>query len=190
MSTKQWREKNKEKIGEYRRNWYKTNSGEKERLRLSVAKRRADSVGWFNEYKETLKCEICGESHSACLEFHHTNPENKGDEISNMVSRVARKELILAEIAKCQVLCSNCHRKLHWDAKKDGRPIENVTQVTKRPPKEVLQKLLWEIPTTKIAEQYGVSDAAVGKWARFYDLTKPKRGYWSKGCGRGVLEAR
>ena len=48
------------------------------------------------------------------------------------------------------------------------------------PTKEELEKLLWEIPTIKIAEQFGVSDSAVGKWAKTYSLKKPPRGYWAK----------
>lgn len=49
-----------------------------------------------------------------------------------------------------------------------------------RPTAEELQKLLWEIPTTKIAETYGVSDVAVAKWANSYKIDKPPRGYWAK----------
>jgi Zn finger protein HypA/HybF involved in hydrogenase expression len=49
-----------------------------------------------------------------------------------------------------------------------------------RPSKEELKKMLWEIPTTKLAEQYGVSDQAIGKWAKTYGLEKPPRGYWAQ----------
>jgi hypothetical protein len=48
------------------------------------------------------------------------------------------------------------------------------------PNKETLQELLWAMPTTKIAETYGVSDKAVEKWCKKYDLQKPPRGYWTK----------
>lgn len=50
----------------------------------------------------------------------------------------------------------------------------------KRPTKDELEKLLWEMPTVKIAKQFGVSDTAVSKWAKVYGLTKPPRGYWAK----------
>ena len=46
--------------------------------------------------------------------------------------------------------------------------------------KEDLQILLWEKPTTHIAKEYGVSDKAVEKWAKKYNLAKPPRGYWQK----------
>ena len=48
-----------------------------------------------------------------------------------------------------------------------------------RPAKEELEKLLWEKPTTKIAEELGVSDKAIAQWAKAYGITKPPRGYWS-----------
>jgi hypothetical protein len=49
-----------------------------------------------------------------------------------------------------------------------------------RPSKEELQKLLWEVPTTSIARNLGVSDKAVEKWSKLYGLAKPPRGYWAK----------
>lgn len=51
-----------------------------------------------------------------------------------------------------------------------------------RPTKEELQQQLWELPTTKIAQIYGVCDNSVAKWAKRYDLAKPPRGYWQKHC--------
>ena len=49
-----------------------------------------------------------------------------------------------------------------------------------RPSKEELQRLLWEVPTTSIAKNLGVSDKAVEKWSKLYGLDKPPRGYWAK----------
>lgn len=56
-------------------------------------------------------CVQCGEKHPACLDFHHKDPATKTRGIGVMV----RMEDILAEIAKCDVLCANCHRKHHHD---------------------------------------------------------------------------
>ncbi len=47
------------------------------------------------------------------------------------------------------------------------------------PTKEELQKLLWEMPTIKIAKQLGVSDVAISKCAKKYGISKPPRGYWT-----------
>jgi hypothetical protein len=58
-------------------------------------------------------------------------------------------------------------------------PKYNFRKVT-RPSKEDLHKLLWEIPTQKLAAQFGVSDKAIEKWAKDYKIDKPPRGYWAK----------
>jgi len=49
-----------------------------------------------------------------------------------------------------------------------------------RPSKEALGEMLWSMPTTKIADLFGVSDKAIEKWAKKYKLDKPSRGYWTK----------
>lgn len=68
------------------------------------------------KYKNGQECQQCGESHQACLEFHHRDPGQKEHDISAMV-RAGKfsDEEILEEIAKCDVLCRNCHAKLHWE---------------------------------------------------------------------------
>ena len=66
---------------------------------------------WFNHLKSGLKCARCGESRSAALDFHHISGEKKL--VIGQLAGLARKETILAEIAKCEVICSNCHRVEH-----------------------------------------------------------------------------
>jgi hypothetical protein len=86
-----------------------------------ATKRTNEIREWFQEYKTTLKCSKCGESHVACLDFHHVDPKSKDIEICLCIARGWTKERIMNEIAKCIVLCSNCHRKLHWELKLDAR---------------------------------------------------------------------
>jgi hypothetical protein len=69
---------------------------------------------WFKEYKKNLSCTLCPENHPATLDFHHRDKDSKIMGICDLVARNYSKEHILEEIAKCDVLCSNCHRKLHW----------------------------------------------------------------------------
>jgi len=49
-----------------------------------------------------------------------------------------------------------------------------------RPSKEELEKMVWEKTCTQIAKQFAVSDNAVAKWCKRYDIVKPGRGYWQK----------
>jgi transcription elongation factor Elf1 len=69
---------------------------------------------WLKKYKMNHKCEICGESHFACLEFHHKDPNYKNGNITSMISKYTEEE-IKKELEKCIILCSNCHKKLHYD---------------------------------------------------------------------------
>ena len=57
----------------------------------------------------------CGESHIACLEFHHSKGSVKVACVATMIrsSKYTVQEII-AEARKCVVLCANCHRKLHY----------------------------------------------------------------------------
>lgn len=103
---KKWREDNKEKLREE----YKSDkNGTKTRKKLRGRKKRL----FYIEEKLQLKCCKCGENHVACLEFHHLDTKEKEKSISKMVKHSWEK--IKKEMKKCIVLCSNCHRKEHWD---------------------------------------------------------------------------
>lgn len=70
--------------------------------------------------------------------------------------------------------CVTCTNKL-------PNKIQNLKNKTntKCPSKEILEKLVWELPTTKIAAQFGVSDNAIGKWCKKLNVDKPGPGYWT-----------
>lgn len=77
---------------------------------------------WFNDYKATLSCSRCGFSHPAAMQFHHVRGTKKMA-VSHMVLKKADLADVLAEIAKCDVLCANCHFILHYEeGRKGGRP--------------------------------------------------------------------
>ena len=59
-------------------------------------------------------CVKCDEKHPSCLDFHHRS--GKMDKLGNIGEfRHFGYKRLLAEIAKCDVVCSNCHRKYHWE---------------------------------------------------------------------------
>jgi hypothetical protein len=78
---------------------------------ISVSEIRA----WWIDFKSTKSCEVCGESAPECLHFHHIDPATKDIDLGRAASNGWSKERILAEVAKCRVLCANCHLKHHWD---------------------------------------------------------------------------
>jgi len=60
------------------------------------------------------QCE-CGESHIAALDFHHLDPNQK-EFVVAILLRSNDWSKIESELKKCKLLCSNCHRKAHFDA--------------------------------------------------------------------------
>lgn len=99
----------------YKATWYKKN---RRRLIEQSALRRQEIKDWFAELKSSFKCEKCSFSHPAALDFHHKEGRGtKKSDVSDLANYGASKETILAEIEKCEVLCSNCHRILHYEDK-------------------------------------------------------------------------
>ena len=104
----------KEKRAKYWRNYYN------EKGKIAHKKRTREyekaTTQKLHEYKKTLKCSVCGENHPATLDFHHNSPEEKEGNVSQLNSKKGWSfARILTEIEKCTVLCSNCHRKLHYE---------------------------------------------------------------------------
>lgn len=78
--------------------------------------RRLEQRKRFLEFKQTLSCKTCGESHPATLDFHHRDPAEKEVSLGYATGRLDWSwEKLMEEVAKCDVLCSNCHRKWHFD---------------------------------------------------------------------------
>jgi transcription elongation factor Elf1 len=110
MSTEKWKREHVNEMRKYRRDYYHHNKEEHyERNRRQRNKIRS----FIKAFKRKLKCEICGEKDSRCLDFHHKNPRIKESAISRIFYLGWSVEHLKKEIAKCAVICSNCHRKKH-----------------------------------------------------------------------------
>lgn len=97
----------------YRKKHYENNKS----YYIDKSKKYRDALySWFIKIKKDLACEICGENRWWVLDFHHSDPSNKKMEVS-ILARSSSKKIVLEEISKCRVLCSNCHRDLHYKEK-------------------------------------------------------------------------
>lgn len=94
---------------EYRRRHYLNN---KRKYVLKAKKWKDEFVFWWREYKSQFSCAQCGESHPACIHFHH-HDDNKEECVAKLVANRC-KQKVLKEIKKCTPLCANCHAKEHW----------------------------------------------------------------------------
>lgn len=93
---------------DYRKEHYKNNK--KKYLRKAVVYRNKVRE-WFLEYKKALSCCKCNDKRYWVLDFHHER--DKEGVISELAFSGSKKRL-QNEIAKCIVLCANCHRDHHY----------------------------------------------------------------------------
>lgn len=63
------------------------------------------------DFLSTKKCIDCGESDPIVLDFDHINPNNKFKSVSQMLSGHYSWKSVVLEINKCEIRCSNCHRR-------------------------------------------------------------------------------
>lgn len=105
----------KRKHAEYSAQHYKDN---KESRQEKIYARKRELKEEWSAFKRTLKCTNCGFDHPAALDFHHTDPTQKDNLVSKLVSNGCYKKA-RAEILKCIILCANCHRIHHHEEKKN-----------------------------------------------------------------------
>lgn len=102
----------------YNRAWHKRNGV---RRRKQIKDRKKEIRNWFVSYRMTLQCDRCPEDHPATLDFHHRDGDSKITEVTRMVNNGWGLTRIKEEIRKCVILCSNCHRKEHHNARSSNR---------------------------------------------------------------------
>ncbi len=57
-------------------------------------------------------CQLCGyDKYQGALEFHHKDPTQKDFHLSDNYSKPW--EVVVKELDKCALLCSNCHKEVH-----------------------------------------------------------------------------
>lgn len=70
---------------------------------------RKKELALFVDRIKQKPCADCnGEFAAVCMDFDHLG--DKTNAISSMVLHGCSKETILREIAKCELVCANCHR--------------------------------------------------------------------------------
>ena len=60
--------------------------------------------------KRGNKCAKCGFSDIRALDWHHLDPNDKVNSISEMIRNRVSMDKLQAELDKCELVCANCHR--------------------------------------------------------------------------------
>lgn len=98
---------------EYRHRYYETHKekwkSHKEYDRRYYATRSA----FLANEKASRGCLRCGERDPVVLDFHHRDRSEKRFLVS--MARRMSLEALKEEIARCDVLCANCHRRVEYE---------------------------------------------------------------------------
>jgi len=123
-NTKEWAEKNPERKKAGDRKYYEKNKEERIQKATDYYRRNRKAVNAYHrkrvkQHKEKAikykggKCQLCGYNKCvAALDFHHINPFEKEYECGHLMNKAWKN--IKEEIDKCVLLCSNCHREIHY----------------------------------------------------------------------------
>jgi hypothetical protein len=78
--------------------------------RIEQAKaRHLEFAAWYASLKASKPCADCGEVfHPAAMQWDHRPGVEKVADVSDLRAKTSRRR-ILEEIAKCDLVCANCH---------------------------------------------------------------------------------
>jgi hypothetical protein len=95
---------------EYMRKWYVQNKQlQISRVRADRARRRRELAAFIDQFKRRPCADCGGDFPPFLMDFDHVNGD-KRDDVCGMRMRTVSRETIATEIAKCEVVCANCHR--------------------------------------------------------------------------------
>jgi hypothetical protein len=96
-----------------RRHYVRMKAAYLERNRCNNPRQRQAGAEFVYQFLVGHPCSECGETDPVVLEFNHLDPLTKSGNLSDMIANgVSVDSLSLrSEIAKCQVLCANCHQR-------------------------------------------------------------------------------
>lgn len=103
---------NKKRLKRYAKKYYAEN---KDQMVIQMKgwreKRVTALLAHVRGIKEKTPCADCGHCfHHIAMDFDHLPGQKKLFSISTMVMKTVSFERIDAEIAKCEIVCANCHR--------------------------------------------------------------------------------
>lgn len=94
---------------EYHKKWYSNNKKSVRKRCYRNAKRyKQEVIAYVAELLSNSECELCGNKDFYCLEFDHLRDKKK--DVGSLMHTTTLR-IVKEEIAKCRILCANCHKK-------------------------------------------------------------------------------
>ena len=94
----------------------------KQRRQEQNKRRQSEFMAWYVSLKEGQPCADCGGVfHPAAMQWDHLPGFEKADNLSLLARRGGRQR-VLDEIAKCELVCANCHA-VRSHVRRDSLPL-------------------------------------------------------------------
>lgn len=85
------------------------------RSRTAYQQQRREAVRQYIREQKRKPCTDCGGLFPPCvMDFDHLPEHVKFKRLSELISRNASLRAVQEEIAKCELVCANCHRIRSW----------------------------------------------------------------------------
>lgn len=135
--------------------------------------------------KNKKNCAVCD------IEFHHYQnikcknciKDRKKISIQKEKPQRIEKKIIDPVYSFCQ-----CGQQKTKNAKLCMPCMRFKRRKVARPSKSELHELVWSVSAVQLSKKLGVSDVAIAKWCKHYQITKPDRGYWAKFEAKQILD--
>lgn len=109
-----------EQRAKWNRSYYERNG--KAVVEAHAYDHRTRNLEYIRKIKDTTPCADCGNQYPHyVMDFDHLPGHEKVGSVAVMAHNRFGLATIKAEIAKCEVVCSNCHRSRTWNRKGDER---------------------------------------------------------------------
>jgi hypothetical protein len=153
---------------DYQREYYQDN---KQYYKSRAACQKEWAIEYLRQIKAATRCADCGRKYHYCvMDFDHREGETKLFNLST--ARQQGRKKIEEEIAKCDVVCANCHRlRTHRRAGRFDNPQRGAANKGKKLTTKQVDQIFILHATGKytqkqIAARYGPTRSAIGQLLR------------------------
>jgi hypothetical protein len=117
---------------------------------------------------------------------HHIDGNKENNDPNNLMilNNVEHGKLTAyekyGETVRVTIYCKVCGKETEGEKTGLCKDCYRFSTRLFNPSKEELEKLIWEMPTIKVAKIYGITDKAIERRCHILGIEKPSRGYWRK----------
>jgi hypothetical protein len=127
-------------------------------------KKRVSNLQYVSALKTTTPCQDCGGLFAACqLDFDHVRG-TKTNSISKLMD--ADRETLDQELAKCEIVCANCHRVRTWSQRLVCRSSSPIRFRSDQPDPRWWHSLVGTMSDRGVAIQAGLDPSSVGSYRK------------------------